>query len=282
MNERLYQLTTPIHLNGILSLPRHRDPTKPALIILNSGLVHRVGACRMSVKFARKIADLGFLVLRFDLSNLGDSPARHDYQGDDDSRTCEEIQLMMDRLETDFGVKRFVFYGLCSGAQNSFKAAVGDSRIEGIFGIDNFGFRTKAFPLHYYGRKFLTITPWLNILKKILKPFVRVFGQSSETVSDNQGSIADSDFEWMYPAQETVEAGYKVLMQRGVRCYYIYTGDWQHEYCYRNQFFDMFPNVHFKDQVTVIYEPKMSHILSEPTSQRFVEKKLVKFLQSFC
>jgi len=50
----------------------------PAIVLLNAGVLHRVGPNRLYVKIARKLASAGFVVLRFDLSGIGDSKARRD------------------------------------------------------------------------------------------------------------------------------------------------------------------------------------------------------------
>ena len=193
MKEQLFEIKSPYRLQGVMSIPTQFHEQKPVLMILNSGLVHRVGACRMSVKLARAMARQGYLVVRFDLSNLGDSPLRKDFQSSDDARICEEIQAVMNQVESQFNSQRFICFGLCSGAQNAFKAAVLDDRIQGIFGVDNFGFKTKKYPLYYYGRKFFTVTPWMNILKKISKPLMSFFGKKGEDIPQNDASIADGD-----------------------------------------------------------------------------------------
>jgi alpha-beta hydrolase superfamily lysophospholipase len=48
----------------------------PGVIFLNSGVIHRVGPNRMYVRMARDLARQGFVAFRFDLSGVGDSPAR--------------------------------------------------------------------------------------------------------------------------------------------------------------------------------------------------------------
>src|SRR5690606_23743533 len=48
-------------------------PDAPAVLILNSGLVHRVGPKRLHVRLARRLAGLGFTCMRIDLSGIGDS-----------------------------------------------------------------------------------------------------------------------------------------------------------------------------------------------------------------
>ena len=61
------------HLVGILTLPSQGDPRPIAFLLINAGVIHRVGPHRINVKLARHLAGLGFASLRFDLSGQGDS-----------------------------------------------------------------------------------------------------------------------------------------------------------------------------------------------------------------
>src|SRR5262249_18773844 len=66
-------------LLGILSRPTYELPARrPAVVILNTGIAHRVGHHRMYVKMARALAASGHLAFRFDLSGIGDSASRGD------------------------------------------------------------------------------------------------------------------------------------------------------------------------------------------------------------
>lgn len=60
-------------LVGIITHPEI-DVGLPTVILLNAGLIHRIGPNRVYVRLARHLAGLGFQVLRFDLSGIGDSP----------------------------------------------------------------------------------------------------------------------------------------------------------------------------------------------------------------
>jgi len=63
-------------LFGILTSPPPgaKRTDLPAIIMLNAGSIHRIGAHRLYVPMARRWAALGFQVLRVDLSGIGDSP----------------------------------------------------------------------------------------------------------------------------------------------------------------------------------------------------------------
>ena len=64
-------------LVGILSRPMRSNRNLPAILLLNAGLVHRVGPNRIYVRLARHFAALGFSVLRFDFSGIGDIHDRY-------------------------------------------------------------------------------------------------------------------------------------------------------------------------------------------------------------
>ncbi len=76
MPERIVKIGKPQPLVGLLTEPVNPDPGAPAVLILNSGVMHHVGTCRMSVRLARAFADQGVAALRFDFSGIGDSPSR--------------------------------------------------------------------------------------------------------------------------------------------------------------------------------------------------------------
>ena len=74
MKERALRIGRPTPLIGVVSEPEAFDPARPAVIILNSGIMHHVGACRLSVKLAREVAAKGLLAARFDYSGIGILP----------------------------------------------------------------------------------------------------------------------------------------------------------------------------------------------------------------
>ncbi|HEU4534994.1 MAG TPA: hypothetical protein VFS00_12795, partial [Polyangiaceae bacterium] len=63
-------------LFGIVCAPTQPRPGRPAVVLLNAGLVHRAGPFRLHVDLARRLAARGFVTLRLDQSALGDSQPR--------------------------------------------------------------------------------------------------------------------------------------------------------------------------------------------------------------
>ncbi|MGE3315942.1 MAG: alpha/beta fold hydrolase [Planctomycetaceae bacterium] len=102
----------------------------PAILLLNAGMVHRVGPNRLYVKLARTLAAMGYVVMRFDFSGFGDSTVREDHLPLSKS-IVDETQEAMNYLASARNVEKFVLMGLCSGATASLKTAAVDSRVCG-------------------------------------------------------------------------------------------------------------------------------------------------------
>jgi pimeloyl-ACP methyl ester carboxylesterase len=119
-------------LIGIVTGPvgRNTNDLKPAVILLNPGIVHRVAPGRIYVKIARALAANGFVIFRFDFSGIGDSAARHDSLRFEQS-AVREAQEAMDFLRTTRGIERFIFLGGCSGARIALETACCDPRVVG-------------------------------------------------------------------------------------------------------------------------------------------------------
>lgn len=122
-------------LFGILVHPpaAKRDARRPAIIMTNAGCVHRIGAHRFYVSLARRWADLGFTVLRLDLSGIGDSPAA---PGCPENVTypppaLQDLEDAMQVLTRATGAERFIVLGLCSGGDLAFQLGFRDRRVAG-------------------------------------------------------------------------------------------------------------------------------------------------------
>lgn len=139
---------------GVITDPPKRQVSadRPAVVLLNSGIVHRVGPNRLYVRMARTLADMGYVVLRFDFSGIGDSGPRADtlpfVQG-----AIAETQAAMDFLCANRAVSRFVLAGICSGALISLRVAASDPRVVGAISINLAGHRSRNGL--YYGRTLL-------------------------------------------------------------------------------------------------------------------------------
>lgn len=159
MNESAHRFGRNGPLVGILTRQATgREPSRPAVLLLNSGIVHRVGPNRTYVKIARRLAERGFPSFRFDFSGLGDSPPRPDHLPLDQA-CIEETVAAMDLVQNETDGDRFVLLGICSGADAALLTAAIDSRVVGVaainarrFGVTDDVFaevRPRAMARHY-------------------------------------------------------------------------------------------------------------------------------------
>lgn len=119
-------------LVGVVSEPEAKpDGERPGVVLLNSGLIQRVGPNRLYVQLARRLAAQGHPVLRFDLSAIGDSPRRLDNLPFQQS-AIEETREAMETLRAGWGAERFVLAGICTGAVVAYRTARQDDRVIGI------------------------------------------------------------------------------------------------------------------------------------------------------
>lgn len=132
-------------LFGMLSQPQI-GRTDAACLVLNTGVNHRIGPHRINVKTARRLASAGIPTLRFDLSGIGDSVAaqsRNAFR----AQAVEDMKAAMDFLSERYGVRRFLVFGICSGAENAMAVALADARITGMLAFDGEMYLTRGVRL---------------------------------------------------------------------------------------------------------------------------------------
>jgi pimeloyl-ACP methyl ester carboxylesterase len=104
------------------------------VILLNSGLQSRTGPRRLYVHIARKLAELGYGVVRTDLPGVGDSngpmPPTH-FDLHDPTAVRDVVRYV---VETH-GPEKVVLAGLCAGARVSIKAASLNPEVDGVVAL---------------------------------------------------------------------------------------------------------------------------------------------------
>lgn len=218
---------------------RNRDKGRPGIIFLNSGLLHRVGPNRLYVKMARALASHGFVVLRFDLSGIGDSTTS-DNTLPFTERAVAETQDAMNYLTAAQGIGRFILIGICSGANISFKAACRDQRVVAIAPINApFHFLSENERLISYVEnrhrarcywKIHAFNPyhWLKVIKgqanyrgireEIDSQIKKLFSRKQALLSAGGHSVLDLDTE-----AEHFKADVNLLAERNVEQMFIYS-----------------------------------------------------------
>lgn len=174
VDERALLLGESHTLAGIITTPAPEaiDNALPALIILNAGLVHRVGPNRLHVKVARRLAGRGFVSVRFDFSGIGESLPRPDHLPYTQSAVLE-VKEVMDAVTERTGIRSFCLMGLSSGALVSLDTALTDDRIVGAAIVNPHGFADSALwgahvenlsESKIYRRNLLDLHSWARLL----------------------------------------------------------------------------------------------------------------------
>jgi alpha-beta hydrolase superfamily lysophospholipase len=116
-------------LFGILTPadPARAKADRPVIVLSNAGCVNRVGPHRMYVAMARRWAQMGFDVLRVDLSGIGDSPAVAGVEENVNYPPSAVEDLRQAMAVT--GGRRFIIAGLCSGGDFAFQLGIHDPRV---------------------------------------------------------------------------------------------------------------------------------------------------------
>ena len=255
MKERAYAFGEGGGLYGILTEPE-ASSDRPVVILLNAGLVHRVGPFRVSVDLARRLAALGFCTLRMDLSGLGDSAPRPS-EPDLHRRVLADLRDAMDFLGQRRGARRFIVGGICSGAINAHRAAVADPRVVGMIMLDGYAYSTTQFLLRRYGPRLASPGAALRFVGRQVSSLLTTL-PAAPAPPEGQGEdddILSQDF----PPQERVATELRQLMERNVALLFVYSGNWYLYFNYPEQIRDNFPDVPFGDRLTVEHFPDADH-----------------------
>lgn len=241
MNETAVLFGREKSLVGVITHPAGGQQSSIGVILLNAGLNPHVGPNRLYVRLARRLAQQGMIVLRFDLSGVGDSRVRTDKMPFEEG-VIDDTRQAMHELAQTYGVEQFIFMGHCSGAAQSFLMGIEEDKTAGVVLMNPQNDRedwreydrkrkVQQFYQNYYGkqaiadtskwRRFLTgkvdyRSIFRNIFKDMLwsKVSIRLFKLRSQV----QGYSAKPDV-----VQQRVISGFKKLGSRQTPLLFIYS-----------------------------------------------------------
>lgn len=241
------------------------------VILLNAGLLHRVGPSRLHVQIARRLAPLGYQVLRFDFSGIGDSDARRDGLAFEQSAVLE-VKEAMDHLAAARQLREFTLIGLCSGADAAFLSAVADERVTRIVQLDPWVYRTWKFHVVYYLRKLVSAHSWRNVLNgrtpaRLLRRLLPARATAGSEANEN---VVVAHYAREFPPREQVREQLAALLARRVRMLCLFSGGMPADISYGAQYRDCFPELDLSELVTVHHDASADHMFSALRHQRMV------------
>jgi pimeloyl-ACP methyl ester carboxylesterase len=261
--ERIVRFGVRQGLAGILSTPRVARETAPHVVLVNAGIVHRVGPARLYVDIARSLAALGYPVLRFDLSGLGDSET---VGGTSLIETAvSDVRTALDFLESTRKTRSFILCGLCAGAGYSCLTAFVDPRVAGVMLIEPGVSRTRRSKLIHLGRRLRHLPTWSALLTFRHPIWHRTLEWTRSVVV---GHATDAPTEQPEPQDappppSEIRASLARIIDRGVHLMFVFTGGDNDYYNYRGQLFDLFPGLDFREQLQLEYMPETDHVIGD-------------------
>ena len=268
-------------LVGILTLPTAPSVASdvPTVVILNAGIIHRVGPNRLHVQLARALASRGFPVLRFDLSGIGDSDNRDDTLPPTEAALAD-IREVLDDLESAGRTRGVVFVGLCSGAAHALLSAAVDPRVVGLILIDLYIPRTAGYYLRHYGRRVVRLQTWLNVMRG-RHPVWRWLTRRVAHLTQRDGSTeADAPSLSSREIQAILERALRTAVDRRVRCLGVFTAGLERQLNYREQLLDAFHRVPFGGLLRLEYFANSDHTFSAEAERARLIRLIEDWTQS--
>ena len=255
------------HLVGTLALSATRPGQAVGFILLNAGMIHRIGPHRLNVKLGRALAANGFASIRFDLSGQGDSRAPAD-AAPVIEQAVADLRAAMDHMERTVGMRQFAIAGVCSGAHHAVATGLVDTRVVGIWMYDSFIYSTLKTRQNFYLRRMrelglFGVARWLSRRVRTAVKFRSARALEPETNVGVQ--------EWQAkPSREEYGQALQQLVDRGVRVSTTYSGSFLEEFNYAQQFRDAFQDFAMVDVVECAFRPEMDHTITAVDAQREV------------
>jgi pimeloyl-ACP methyl ester carboxylesterase len=253
-------------LVGILSHPdggKARTIPLPAVIVLNAGVLHRVGPHRLHVALTRRLARRGFASVRMDLGGIGDSVASSDAPTFRESAVAD-TRAAMTSLGEALGAHRFVIFGVCAGADNAIATALADERVGGIVLVDAAVYATPRSMARELRRQLglpggaPQALRWAARLtrNRLRRDLARVRrGLRAEPPTEGREN----------PPLAAFRSQLRTLADRGVRVLSIYAGIHGENYNHDDQLYELFPEL--RGRIDRAYFPEANHTFTQLADQ---------------
>lgn len=263
IRERALQFGPGRRLLALLSLPAQVDPTRPAIIVPNTGFEHRVGPHRLHVHLCRAFAEAGFVALRLDLSGMGDS---------DSGRVNDPVadqRCAMDELERLGVARSCVPIGLCSGGHDAHRYAKADPRAVAAGFLDHYFYPTARSRRISLRQKLSEPRRLMNFLRR----HAAAIGADHDGVPTNASWFDQPDAAGF---QRDVDG----FMQRRMPLFFLYTGEYQNVYNYPDQLLDTCPRLGDYGLYDLHYFAESDHTFSQARMRRQLIDALLTWLEN--
>jgi dienelactone hydrolase len=258
IRERPLALATDRNLIAIATEPLLPDRL-PAVLIVNAGVIHRVGPHRLHVRLARRLAAAGHLAARMDVSGIGDSgpiPQQLDFR----ASAVADIRIALDHLTATDQVASAIVFGVCSGADNALAAAQADPRIAGLVLVDPPAYVTPQAHRRALVAQLRSPRTWAELPARVSARLRR-----SASAADAAAGALAAQGGRQPPPQAAYGRQLRGLVDRGVKILSVYTAAQGRRCNHPEQLFEAFPDV--RGRVDVQYVADANHTFTELAKQ---------------
>ncbi|HEX3776838.1 MAG TPA: hypothetical protein VHV51_20340 [Polyangiaceae bacterium] len=262
MKELCQQFGPERRLIGILTEPSGCTP-RLGLVLVSAGLLPKFGPYRLYAELARRLAHEAIATLRFDLGGIGDSAQEYE-QRPLKERTALEIKAAIDHLCERHEFDGIALAGLCSGAEDAFRAAEADPRVTDVVMIDPFAYRTAGWAAR-------------NLLHRARRRALRALGvyQPLPIAGDDQPRLVNYKYMDRPEAMHALET----LLARETGVHFVYTAGAREMFNHERQLRAQFSPISLGDRVTLDYFPQIDHTQLLEADRRALIEAIAKRLQ---
>jgi len=258
-------------LSGVLTEPRAPKAGAPAALMWNVGINHRVGAYRIWVDLARRLASAGVTSLRFDLAGQGDSDARR--AANDDPDRIADLEEAMAFVTKRTGIETFAPIGFCSGVDHLHALGLRDERVVAMAYVEGYAWRTLGHRVRR-SLKLFRGPYWAERVDRLKKH--RAQSIVDPEAAENAGGALMFSRDDLEPKQFAADV--KKLLARGVKLFFAYFGI-QTEFNHPGQFEEMTGVAPGRD-LTLFYLGGADHILFKAADRAITVERIASWLTS--
>jgi hypothetical protein len=252
-------------LVGIVSQPATAAAT--SFVLLNAGVLHRIGPHRLHVTLARRLAERGFTTLRLDLGGIGDSVASSDAPTFRESAVAD-TRLAMSGLPQ----QKHVIFGVCAGADNALATALVDDRVAGIVLVDPYVYPNRRGQLRHLRAKLSGMSPVQAMRWGYSVARRRVLARLAREASAPRSGRE-------HPPIEDYRIQLNALVEKRVQILAVYSGAHEARYNHEDQLFELFPEL--RGRVERAYFPLANHTFTELDAQAELVATVERWMSRF-
>lgn len=178
------------------------------LVLFNAGLMPRSGAFRLHAELARSLALQGITTVRCEMPGIGDAGIA---AGSPDLQWPAWPRQVLDQVLDETGCSSAAVGGVCSAADDAWRLAQVDVRVDALLLID--AFAVGGFWLQWGRLGLLRLRTWRQRLHLLGQAFRRA----------PPGEATDDDLR-AWPRPDQARSGMEALCRRGARMLFLYTG----------------------------------------------------------